>query len=135
MKTIRTEHTIVSTPQYYPTDKSSGMAEKRVIFHAYQIIWYVLGIFETLLMFRFMFKLSAASPRSPFVQMIYGITQPLVVPFRGIYTTTAVEGSAFEWVTLVAMLVYVILAYGVVQLFQLIKPADEEEVEQLVDNQ
>ena len=41
----------------------------------------------------------------------------------------------FEWSTLIAMAVYAILAYGLVALFQLIKPTNPEEVEQNVDNQ
>ena len=41
----------------------------------------------------------------------------------------------FDWTTFIAMIVFAILAYGLVELFQLIKPTTPEEVENVVDNQ
>lgn len=88
----------------------------KVIFRGTQIVWYILGIIETLLAFRFILKLLAANPSSGFVSFIYGITQPLVQPFISVFKTNVIEGSVFEWVTLLAMLVYWLIAIGIIRL-------------------
>jgi uncharacterized protein YggT (Ycf19 family) len=84
-------------------------------FSIQQGIYYVLGIIESLLLLRFIFKLLAANPASGFIQLIYSITDALLLPFRGIFPTSAVEGSVMEWSTLVAMLIYWLIAYGIEQ--------------------
>ena len=61
------------------------------------------------------------------------ISSPLALPCRN--TTTVSSALVFEWSTLIAMAVYAIIAYGIVALFQLVKPTNPEEVEQTVDNQ
>ncbi len=110
-------------------------AQKKAIFRAYQIIWYVLGVIEVLLIFRFVLKALGANPFSGFTNLIYTLSNPLALPFSGILTTPVVSGSVFEWSTLIAAVVYAILAYGLVQLFQLIKPTNPTEVQQKVDTQ
>jgi len=112
----------------------STLPEKKVIFRTYQVIWYVLGLFESLLALRFIFRLSGAGTASTFVQLIYGMTAPLIAPFKGIYPTVNVVGSYFEGITLVAMVIYFLIAWGLIYLFQLVKPVEEAEVEEGVDN-
>ncbi len=46
-----------------------------------------------------------------------------------------VEGSVFEWSTIVAGFVYAVVAYGLIQLFQLVKPTNPQEVEEKVNSQ
>lgn len=124
--------TIQVTPSQRPV---AAYAQKKAIFRAYQLIWYVLGVIEVLLAFRIILKMLGANPVSPFVHLIYTLSNPLALPFRGIFQTAVVEGSVFEWSTIIAGLVYAIVAYGLVQLFQLVKPTNPEEVQQKVDNQ
>ena len=113
-----------------PTD----LTRKKAIFRVYQIIWYALGLVEILLGFRFFFKLLAANPVSPFVQLVYSLSNGLVFPFRGIFPTPVIEGSVFEWTDLVAASVYAFIAYGLLYLFQLVKPVKSQEVNETVDN-
>ena len=120
------------TPGEHP---QKTYAKKKVIFRAYQIIWYILGLIEVLLAFRFVLKALGANPASGFTNLIYTLSNPLALPFRGIFPTSAAEGAIVEWSTLVACVVYTIIAFGVVQLFQLIKPTNPQEVEQKVDTQ
>ncbi|OGG05845.1 hypothetical protein A2872_03095 [Candidatus Gottesmanbacteria bacterium RIFCSPHIGHO2_01_FULL_42_12] len=107
---------------------------KKAIFRAYQVIWYGLGVVEVLLFFRFSLKLLAANSGSPFVSWVYSLSAPLVRPFLGIFPVVATGGLVFEQSTLLAMAVYAVIAYGLVYLFQLVKPVDSDEVEQAVDN-
>src|SRR5687767_14812861 len=100
--------------------------QKKVIFRFYQIIWYILGIVETLLAFRIFFKAFGANPASPFTQFIYGASQPFVYPFQGMFRSITEEAFVFELSTFVGMIIYFVLAYGLVELFQLVKPTSPE---------
>lgn len=123
-----TEEIVVDSPQKtYQT--------KKAIFRSYQVIWYILGVVEVLLAFRVVLKFLGANAFSGFTNFIYAISGPFALPFAGILGTTASSNLIFEWSTLIAMAVYAIVAYGIVALFQLIKPTNPEEVEQTVDNQ
>jgi len=123
-----TQEVVVDSPQKtYQT--------KKAIFRSYQIIWYFLGVIEVLLAFRVILKFLGASTFSGFTNFIYAISSPFAVPFSGILRTTVSTNLVFEWSTLIAMAVYAIIAYGIVALFQLVKPTNPEEVEQTVDNQ
>lgn len=76
-----------------------------------------------------------ANPSSGFVALIYAVTDPLALPFRGIFNITAVTpGAYFEWSTLVAMVVYLLIAYGLVHLMQIMKPTNPQEVDRKVEN-
>lgn len=108
--------------------------KKKKIFRMYQVIWYILGVIEVLLAFRFMLKLLGANPQSGFAGLIYGISNPFALPFAGILGISGDLGMILEWSTLIAMAVYAIVAYGIVALFQLVKPTNQEEVAQSVDN-
>lgn len=113
-----------------------ALQKKKVIFRTYQIIWYILGIVEILLAFRLALKALGANPLSGFTSLIYALSDPLALPFSGIFGITATpQGNFFEWSTLVAAVVYALIAYGLVELMQLIKPISKEEVEQTVDSQ
>lgn len=130
---VKTTKTV--TPPVSTEPPQKAYAKKKVIFRAYQVIWYILGIIEVLLTFRIVFKALGASSASGFTNLIYTLSDPLALPFSGILGTTFTQQSVFEWSTLIAGVVYLIIAYGLVQLMQLVKPTSPQEVEQTVDNQ
>ncbi len=105
---------------------------KKVIFRTYQVIWYILGVIEVVLAFRVILKLLGASQASGFTSFIYAISSPFALPFAGVLGKTGISGMILEWSTFIAMAVYAIVAYGIVMLFQLIKPTNQEEVEEAV---
>jgi hypothetical protein len=108
---------------------------KKAIFRTYQIIWYILGVVEVVLAFRVVLKLLGASSESAFTNFIYAVSNPFALPFAGILGITGGAVSFIEWSTLIAMAVYAVVAYGVIALFQLVKPTSPQEVDQTVDNQ
>lgn len=108
---------------------------KKTIFRAYQIIWYILGVIEILLVFRVVLKMLGADITSSFVSLLYTVTDPLALPFSGIFGISYAQGAVLEWSTFVAMVVYALIGYALVQLMQLIKPTNPQEVEEKVDNQ
>ena len=87
-------------------------------------IYFLFGVLEILLAFRLVFKLAGANPVSPFVSMIYAISKPFILPFEGIfhrgYTQGVETASILEPSTLVAIVVYAILAWGIVKLISIL---------------
>jgi len=130
---VRTTKTVVP-PVVTPEHPQKVFQKKKKIFRAYQVIWYILAVVEILLAFRMLLKALGANPFSGFTTFIYALSGPFALPFSGIFGTTATQqGSVFEWSTIVAAAVYALVAFGVVQLIQMIKPVTKEEVEQKVD--
>lgn len=88
------------------------------------LIYFIFGLIEILLAFRLVFKLAGANPVSGFVNFIYALTDLFVSPFTGIFsraTTTGVETTAvFEPETLVALVVYALLSWGIVKLVHIV---------------
>jgi hypothetical protein len=88
------------------------------------LIYFLFGILEILLVFRLILKLTGASFSSSFVNLIYGLTAVFILPFEGIFRrgyTQGVETTAvFEPSTLVAIIVYAVLAWGIVKLIQIL---------------
>ncbi len=87
------------------------------IYHGTQVVWYITDVIEILLLFRFFLKFLGANPAAGFTNFIYKLTYPLAEPFLNVFRVTRVEGSVFEWTTLLAMLVYWIIAMGIVKIF------------------
>lgn len=87
------------------------------------LIYFLFGVLEILLAFRFVLKLLGASLSSGFVSSIYDISSIFILPFEGIFRTGTTQGvettSVLEPATLVAMIVYAVLAWGVVKLISI----------------
>lgn len=123
------------TPSVTPEHPQKVYQKKKAIFRSYQIVWYVLVVIELLLGFRATLEALAANPNSGFTSFIYAISAPLAVPFQGILNTTITpSGSVFEWSIIIAAVVYLLIAVGIVQLIQFVKPVTQTEVEAGVDN-
>ncbi len=118
---VKTEH----PQQIYETKKS--------IFRVSQIVWTILAIILILLAFRVVLRVLGADPTSGFASLIYAISYPFAAPFAGILRTDyGTGGSVFEWSTIIAAVVYTIIAYGIIHLVTLVRPVSPEEVEQSV---
>lgn len=105
---------------------------KKSIFRISELIWAILGIIELFLGFRITLKALGADPTSGFANIIYSISQPLAVPFSGILKTNSGSGgSVFEWSTIIAAVVYIVIAVGLIHLLSFARPITPEEVEQI----
>ena len=108
-------------------DSSYTSSRTKPLYRGTQIVWYVLGIIEILLAFRFVLKLIGANPAAGFSSFIYNISYFFAAPFLNVVSTTKVSGSAFEWTTLLAMLVYWVVALGIIKLFLMSKTVSTPE--------
>lgn len=131
VKIIRTAKT-VSPPPIKTEPPQERYETKKVIFRTYQVIMYITGVIETLLAFRIILKALGANPDSGFVQFMYALSDPFALPFAGMFRTITEGNSVFELSSFIACLVYLVIAYAIIQLFQLIKPTSPQEVEENV---
>ena len=107
--------------------EASRSSTTKPLYRGTQIVWYILGVIEILLAFRFVLKFLGANPSAGFTAIIYNVTYPLAVPFLSVFNITRVEGSIFEWTTLLAMFVYWVVALGIIQLLLIGKSVSTPE--------
>lgn len=103
------ENTAVKKPVWYHQTK--------------QGVYWVLGFIEILLLIRLLFKLLGANPASGFAALVYALSGILTAPFNGIFSTvrstTASISSVFEPGTIIAMLVYAVIAWGIISILKI----------------
>ena len=97
------------------------------LYRGTQIVWYILGFIEVLLVFRFVLKLLGANPVAGFTSFIYGITYVFAAPFLTVFRISSVESNILEWTTILAMFVYWVIAIGVIKLFLMGKTVSTPE--------
>lgn len=87
------------------------------------LIYFFFGALDILLAFRLVLKVAGASLNSAFVAGIYGLSGIFTWPFEGIFRRGFTQGiettSVLEPSTIVAILVYAILAWGIVKLIRI----------------
>ncbi len=85
-----------------------------------RILMTILGILEIGLGLRFVLKLIAANASSGFADFIYGVTHPFIAPFAGLIGTPTSGGTVLEITTLIAMAVYALLFWIVIQVIAIL---------------
>ncbi|HSX25074.1 MAG TPA: YggT family protein [Candidatus Andersenbacteria bacterium] len=95
----------------------------------------MLSILEVLLAFRFVLKLMGANPLAGFTSFIYGVTYIFAAPFLSVFRITRIEGSVFEWTTLLAMVVYWIVAMGIIKLLLMGRTVSTPEAAQKMNEE
>ncbi|MGE5679020.1 MAG: YggT family protein [Pseudomonadota bacterium] len=86
-------------------------------------IYFVLGVIEVLIGFRFIFKLLGANPGNAFISFLYSVSGIFTAPFSGIFDAFVSQGlvarSVLEPSSIIGMLIYAVAAWGLVSLFRI----------------
>lgn len=82
----------------------------------------IVGVIEFLLSLRLIFKFFVVNVSTPFVAWIYGVTASLVSPFARIIPDLKLGGFVIDFSTLVALIVYVLIGYLILQAFSYVGP-------------
>lgn len=114
---------------------SYNSSTTKPLYRGTQIVWYLFGILEIILAFRFVLKLLAANSSAGFTSFIYNASYPFVAPFLSVFSAMKIEGSVFEWTTLLAMLVYWLIAWGIIKLFFMSKTVSTPEAAAKLDSE
>lgn len=93
-----------------------------------QVISFIFGAMIILIGIRVLLRLIAANPENAFAQFIYGITAPMIAPFATLTGTPSFDAAVLEVPSLIAMLVYALVAWGLIKLVWLLfyRPATRE---------
>lgn len=105
------------------------------LYRGTQIVWYVLAVLEILLAFRFVLRFLGANPGAGFTHFIYTLSYPFAAPFIAVFRQTVVAGSVFEWTTLLAMVVYWLIAMGIIKLLTMSRAVSTPEAAVKLDQQ
>jgi YggT family protein len=83
-------------------------------------VYWVFGVVGSLIGIRIVLKLLAANPNNAFADFMYGITAPFVAPFAGIFATPSSNGYVFEMHSVLALVIYALLAVLITSLIRLL---------------
>lgn len=82
-----------------------------------RVTYFLLGVLEILLLLRFFFRLLGANQDNGFILFLYNLSHVFVGAFNGIFNDqTLGRNGVFEVSTLIAMIIYALLAWGIVSL-------------------
>ncbi|MDQ2809892.1 MAG: YggT family protein [Chloroflexota bacterium] len=90
-----------------------------------RLIWFVVGLIDILLAIRFVLLVAGADQNAGFAQLIYGVTNLFVAPFAGLFgraiTYPGAAGTGvIEWESLVAIVVWSLVGFGLAKLADLL---------------
>lgn len=105
------------------------------LYRGTQIVWYIVGLIEVILAFRFFLKLFGANPAADFSSFIYTISYPFVAPFISVFNQTQVKGSIFEWTTILAMLVFGLVGWGIVKILTMSRSVSSSEAAKKMEDE
>ena len=92
---------------------ATAPAQNMSIWTASRVIALAFTVLEVLLLVRFTLKLLGANADQPLASAIYGITDPLVAPFRGMFAQPA-GTPVVEIATLLSIVFFILVAALVV---------------------
>jgi len=83
------------------------------------ILSFVFGLIVTVIALRLVLRMLGANPGNAIVDWIYDVSYPFVQPFFGMFNTSTIDLGVgrFEIETLVALIVYGVIAGLVLSLF------------------
>jgi YGGT family len=93
---------------------------RRASYRLVQGVWLLFGIVEGILAIRFILKLLGANEAAGFASFIYSASAPFVAPFNNLFANPSTGGSVLELTTLMAIIVYMLIAWLVVKVIWLL---------------
>ncbi len=85
------------------------------------ILYFLLGVLEVILALRFIFRLLGANEYNSFIPFLYNLSYPFVFAFHGIFDArTLGKAGVIEFSTLIAMLIYALIVWGIVTFVRVI---------------
>jgi hypothetical protein len=103
-----TDYREVSTTQH-----EQGREQRVATFKVTQMIWLLLGLLEAVIALRVVFKLIGVNGENPFATLLYGVTGLFVAPFASLVGSPAAGGMVLEISSVLAMIVYFLIAWAV----------------------
>ncbi|GCE16040.1 hypothetical protein [Tengunoibacter tsumagoiensis] len=85
------------------------------------IVYFLLAVFEVIMALRLLFRFLGANQSNAFISFLYDLSHLFVGAFNGIFNDQTIGNTGvFEVSTVIAMLVYALIAWGLVSLGRVI---------------
>ena len=108
--------------------ENSHQKASTVVFLA-RLVYFIFGVIVAFIVLRMVLLLLAANHGNAFVDFVYGISGIFVAPFYGVFGYTPTFGaSIFDISSLVAIVVYALISWGLVTLITLGTRHPEEAI-------
>jgi uncharacterized protein YggT (Ycf19 family) len=91
-----------------------------ITYRVAQTVYLLVGVVEALIITRVALKLLAANSGVGFVRFVYGVSSPLVTPFRGIFPTPVSNTNVLELSSLLAIAIYGLIAWAIVRMIAIL---------------
>jgi protein-S-isoprenylcysteine O-methyltransferase Ste14 len=112
------EEPAVVQKEVYAEDAAA--VQRQGLYQLSALIGFAFGVLEGLIGIRILLRLIAANPANQFARFIYDITSLFLAPFFGLTATPAAGGSVLEIPSIIAMVVYALLAWAIIRLVWLL---------------
>ena len=87
------------------------------------VVYAIVGIITGLIVIRFLLLMLSANPNNTFAELIYGLSEPFVKPFYGLFGNNyVIEGVRFELESIIAITFLAFLGWGIVKLLTISNP-------------
>jgi len=93
-----------------------------------RVVWYITGLIIALLLLRLFLLMLGANDTAAFVSFVYTLSNIFAAPFFGIFNYQPSYGHfTFEISTVVAIIVYALIGWGIAKLATLGRPQSDTE--------
>lgn len=106
--------------EVHTVEHEQGVEQRVASYKAAQLIWLLLGILEALIALRVVFKLIGVNASNSFAALLYNITNIFVAPFASLTGTPQTNGMVLEISSIIAMVIYLLIAWALVQIVKLL---------------
>jgi uncharacterized protein YggT (Ycf19 family) len=90
------------------------------VYKVVQFVWLLFGALEGLIAIRVVLKLIGANPNSWFAALVYQLSDLFLWPFQNLTLNPAFGNFVFELTSLIALLVYALIGWGLARLIWVI---------------
>lgn len=112
------DHPVVEQREVVTEDLAAS--NRQGLYQLSSLIGLLFGILEGLIGIRILLKLIAANPANEFARLIYDVTAIFLAPFRGLTATPSAGGAVLEISSIIAMIIYALVAWAIIQLVWLV---------------
>lgn len=121
---VTADDTVKSGQENHNSDalhpKAKPLTKKVFSRKLYELLIYIYGAIAMLLTSRFLFSLLGARQIAPFVEFVYQLSTPLMIPFMNMFGIVQSGPYRIEFEVIVALVVYGLIMYGVAQLVRIL---------------
>ncbi len=118
---MQQQHPIPPAQQPHASKPAGSYSRSVISQKAQQLFILVYTAMSVVLAARFIFSLLGLALNSPFVTFVYQLSQPFISPFANMFGVTVQAGhSRIEFETLVALVVYALVFFGLAKLIGII---------------